>query len=616
MNKKQVEKKINGGFTNAAPDVYDSISQDCRGVYGQTATSARPAQRKIMPWRIATFALAFILVAAAILGGIGLHGEYASAATVSLDVNPSVEIKINNKQRVISAEGLNDEGKDILGTMDLKGCQLEVAVNAVIGSMLRKGYLSDLANSVLVSVDSSKDLYDQLVERITGEISLTMKDKNIEASVVAQWIKSDDAVSALAKKYDISQGKAQLIHKIAQSSSLYSEEELVALSVNDLSLILGNININDDDLTHSGSASDKTYVGADEALKIALAKLGMEGLTAESEGLIVKESKLDYEDGLMAYEIEFSYGAFEYEVTVGAFSGKVLSFECSVRGGYNPDADGEKLSETEIVEAALQHAKVAESDLSAVAESAACLRSGYYRIEVYTVFFDYGNYFYEYEIDCYGNVLYYGCLSTGDNDADRLLQRREVENYVKQHVHEYVGAIGQVSALNTLERLRVTTKDSDGKIVYQVTFVNKGVEYVCNVDAATKVITLLESNDYEDIVNDAIRDKFDDDFDDRYMDWDEIWNDDRWENDKPHFGGHPAPPQPGNMTETEVKEIVFWLLDVHDENGVTDWECSLEEGKNGMDVYEVGFVFDGVEYELKINAVTGAVMRVDYDYVA
>jgi len=621
MNKKQVEQKVNSGFTNATPDVYQSVSNDCRGCYGQATATARPNPRKIMPWRIATFALALILVAVVIVGSIGLHGEYASAATVSLDVNPSVQIKINGKQRVISAEGLNDEGKDIIGTMDLKGCQLEVAVNAIIGAMLRKGYLSDLANSVLVSVDSSKALYDQLVDKVTGEINLTMKDKDIEASVVAQWIKSDDAVAALAKKYDISVGKAQLIHKIASASDLYTEEQLVALSVNDLSILLGNIDIaDDDDLTHSGTASDKTYLGVDEALKIALAKLGMEGLTAESEGLTVKESKLDYEDGLMVYDIEFEYGAFEYEVLVGAFSGKVLSFECQAKGEYNPDTDQEKLDEAAIINKALQQAKVAEEDLTALQEQAICTRSGYYRIEVYSVFFEYNTYFYECEIDCYGNVLYYASIATDLSADDVMLARCEVENYVRENAHKYIAAIDD-SPLTVFERMRVITKENEGNIYYEVTFVCDGVEYVCNVDAATKAIVLVESNDYEDIVDDAMHNQFGDKFDGGWLGWDEIWHEDFWQDDfghgghgDHHFGGQPVPPQIQQLTEEEVKEIVAWMFDLRNLDGVTDWKCELEQGRNGMDVYEVEFALEGVNYELKVNAVTGSVMRVDYEY--
>lgn len=617
MNKKQVEKKINNGFRNATPDVYDSVSRDCRGAYNQAATATRPVQRKIMPWRIATFALAFILVAAVIIGSVGLHGEYASAATVSLDVNPSVQIKINSKQRVISADGLNDEGKDIIGTMDLKGCQLEVAVNAVIGAMLRKGYLSDLANSVLVSVDSSKALYDQLVDKVTGEISLTMKDKDIEASVVAQWIKSDDAIASLAQKYDISVGKAQLIHKIAAASDVYTEEQLIALSVNDLSIILGNLNLPDDELTHSGTASEKTYLGAEEALKIALAKLGMEGLNAESEGLILLENKIDYEDGTMVYEVEFVYGDKKYEVTVGAVSGLVLSFDTEL-ATYNPDAMLEKIfdsdtTERQVVEKVLEIAKISAvyDDL----QNVFCEKSRYYRITAYSVSFVCGNVYYECEIDCYGNVLYSSEEMLDRSESDVYITRDQVEN-------EFLAKNQQGFTALDIERFRVTTTidNTTDELVYIITFVSNKMLYNYNLNAVTGILTYVGAEEYTDIVDDAMHNQFGDKFDGGWMGWDEIWQEDFWQDDfghghgDYHFGVQPLPPQHLQLTEKEVKDIVYWMLDVKNANEVSDWQCQLKQGKNGMDVYEVEFTLDGVDYELKINAVTGSVMRVDYDY--
>lgn len=137
---------------------------------GKGKTSSNPM------WKVATCALAFVLIAVLVVGSVGLYGEYASAATVSLDVNPSIEIKLNNKQKVVSVTPLNTDGEIILGTMDLRGSNLDVVINALIGSMLRNGYLSDLSNSVLVSVDSSKSVYDSIVQKVTDEITVMLSD--------------------------------------------------------------------------------------------------------------------------------------------------------------------------------------------------------------------------------------------------------------------------------------------------------------------------------------------------------------------------------------------------------------------------------------------------------
>ena len=77
-------------------------------------------------------------------------------ATVYLDVNPAVEMKINRREKVISAEADNRDGHIILEDMDLENVDLDVAVNAVLGSMVKHGYLSEAKNMVLLSVDSKR----------------------------------------------------------------------------------------------------------------------------------------------------------------------------------------------------------------------------------------------------------------------------------------------------------------------------------------------------------------------------------------------------------------------------------------------------------------------------
>ena len=61
------------------------------------------------------------------------------ASVVSLDVNPSIQMQVNRKEQVLSADPLNKEGWEVLEGMDLQGTALTLAVNAVVGSMLQHG---------------------------------------------------------------------------------------------------------------------------------------------------------------------------------------------------------------------------------------------------------------------------------------------------------------------------------------------------------------------------------------------------------------------------------------------------------------------------------------------
>lgn len=609
MNK--TEKQVNKAFTNATPNNLENIAQQCQRTPQKAAVRTRPN----MFWKIATCALAFVLVVAVIFGGISLNSQYASAASITLDVNPSVELKINGRQRVVSVEAQNTDGQLILSGMedDLKGCSLKVAINAIIGSMYRNGFLSELTNSVLVSVDSAQNLYQQLADLVAGEIEVSLKGNAIEASVVSQWLQDDDAVNALVAKYGISRGKAQLVYKIAaqtdeNGNALYTEEQLVVLSVNELGIILSNLGLSD--VTQSGTSSEKSYIGSDTALEIALAKLGMEGLTAQSEGLRILKQKLDFDDGMMVYEIEFVYGGYEYELEVGAISGAIISFECEA-ADFVPGSGATELTQEEIVNLALADAKVTEP-----VETPVAYVGSYYRIKVYTVYFKTANAMFEYEIDAYGNIMHKSEVTLLGSADDQYLQRNDVRDYFIENNKE------GFTSLDKLERLRVLTQTSaEGTPVYELSFVFEGNRYVYLIDAVSKTITGPEISEYTDEIVDIIKygmHKWED-FED-WMDelgdlfqgnWDS-WGD--WLDKLPgggSIGGQidkPSHSQPGNLlSQDQIKQIVSKYLSTAVEN-ITWLEMDLDNHQ-GMACFEIELVVSGVEYEVKVNANTGSIIK-------
>ena len=71
--------------------------------------------------------------------------------------------------------------------MDLKGVELNVAVNAVIGSMVTHGYLDDLDNAILVTVsnDSIKKA-TALRSSVVEDIEQTLQENQVKAVVYDQ----------------------------------------------------------------------------------------------------------------------------------------------------------------------------------------------------------------------------------------------------------------------------------------------------------------------------------------------------------------------------------------------------------------------------------------------
>ncbi len=110
---------------------------------------------------------------------------------------------------MLKAEAVNQDGMTILEDMDMEGVDLNVAVNAIIGSMVTHGFLDDLDNAILVTVsnDSIKKA-SNLRSAVVTDIRTTLEEKRLKAVVYDQQVIEEDDVKQLAQEYHISYGKA------------------------------------------------------------------------------------------------------------------------------------------------------------------------------------------------------------------------------------------------------------------------------------------------------------------------------------------------------------------------------------------------------------------------
>lgn len=201
------------------------------------------------------------------IGILAATGRFVALAdqvdtTISIDVNPSIEITANKADEVIEVTALNEDAEIIIGDMDLNDVEVEVAMNAIIGSMVQNGYIDEMKNAVLITVANENESKQQELESlITTEITDTLAENDIAPIVFTQAVDSkgasDTNVKAFAKKYGISVNKAAFIQKILRESEGLSEKELVAMNVEALSEIIHSKNV---DLHESVGYSDEALI--------------------------------------------------------------------------------------------------------------------------------------------------------------------------------------------------------------------------------------------------------------------------------------------------------------------------------------------------------------------
>lgn len=380
---RDIDSRLERAFEDITPDVLGRVllTLDQRELSAHTADpqapvthaftdpKRRPRTRAWRRWAIGVAAMLML-----IFGGQLAYGNLLVASTINFDVNPSIQMTVNRKEKIISAQALNPDAEVILDNMNLKNVDLDIAVNALIGSMLKNGYLTDIANSILISVESQDSAKAaQLQERLSLSVSDLLSAYAIDGAVISQsYAGKDEPIEALAREYGISYSKAELAYKLAATDPTLLFADLASLPVNDINLLMTE-QAHIDGVTRGGHASSAAYIGMDAATGIALAHAG---LTADQASLT--QSKLDYDDGRMIYEIEFHAGSAEYEYDIDALTGDIVDFDSDAL--ENSDRDDDAKHQTQAEESpsgpadryigadaakaiALAHAKLSDADV-------------------------------------------------------------------------------------------------------------------------------------------------------------------------------------------------------------------------------------------------------------
>ena len=395
MNYDPIEAKLKSALQKATPDILDDILEGCDREKGQVISMEKRKNKKLS--RILSIAAVFVLL----IAGVFLYKNFTgsdAAALVSIDVNPSIELEVDADERIIIARALNDDGKKVLSGMKLEGTDLNTGVTAIVGSMLKNGYIDELRNSVLVSVSGDGSIDTAALEaKLMQEVSSALDGAG---AVVAQNLDDiDDDTRKLAERYGISVGKAAFIEKIIELNPTLKVEELAPLSINELCLLANGKEIGG--TLYSGSTSDKAYIGAERAKSIALSHASL----AET-AVFDLDCELDYEYGRMVYEVDFDANGAEYEYEIDAKSGDILLFEIERNG--TKQQGGSMTQESAGYIGAEKAKSIALSNAGLTAASVTGLISELDSDDgaaVYEVEFIYGGYEYEYKIDAKSGAI-------------------------------------------------------------------------------------------------------------------------------------------------------------------------------------------------------------------
>jgi hypothetical protein len=399
VTNKDIEKRYQTAYSHAVPDVFDKVLAECEKE-DQQKTIVLETPKIIKPmWRkMVSVAAAIAVILTSGFAGFMLSKIDVVDSIISFDVNPSIEIKVNQKEQVIDAFARNADGEVVLGGMNLKGSDLTVAVNAIVGSMLRNGYIDELSNSILISVQNQNSKRGQALEsRISEEIDRLLSAYAIDGAVISQILNNEKRAKEMAEKYGITEGKAQLILQITDSNKTYTFKDLAPLTINELVLLTSNDESLKSKVNVKGKASEKRYIGKSNAKKKALKQENI-----DKKDIFDYSCEFKYQDGQMVYKIHFKTATAKYDYVLKATSCKILKAEIE-RGDFadpqlpeNMPTDAPVITDETVAQSiAFNMVGVTEADIS----NYVCTYFDFAEVPYYNVTFFVGEVEYSYNLN-------------------------------------------------------------------------------------------------------------------------------------------------------------------------------------------------------------------------
>jgi hypothetical protein len=177
---------------------------------------------------ISAFLALLMLVPAFMLTSCGSEAKApeGTVTRITVDVNPSIELMVDDQNKVVSATALNDDGSILIAGEVIVGMEAEEAVEYVVSIATETGYIvkgnvSADENEVKISVSGDSKYAEQLHKKATEKVEAFLEKHDIAGKV-------EKAEAA----------KIEVLREIALSTSLYTAEEIDAMTEEQLYAVI------------------------------------------------------------------------------------------------------------------------------------------------------------------------------------------------------------------------------------------------------------------------------------------------------------------------------------------------------------------------------------------
>ncbi len=196
-----------------------------RAAEARTRTSWAPRRAAFAWTRLRMAAIAAVLALVLTAPGLYLYANrpLPALAYVSVDINPGVDLGVDARGRVVTADATNQDGQTVLAKAQVLRLELEQALKNLTGAALQAGFLNEKNSLVIVAAVPFKageplpPTLNRTLEKAKTGTQTYLGQQNVGA--VVQTIVTDEATREEAKSHNMSVGK-YAIYLVAKNEGL------------------------------------------------------------------------------------------------------------------------------------------------------------------------------------------------------------------------------------------------------------------------------------------------------------------------------------------------------------------------------------------------------------
>ncbi len=222
----------------------------------------------------------------------------APSRYLALDINPSVEFRLNRLGQVVSVHAVNEDAKVLLKDYHINDHSLEAVLDDISILLVNAGYLgSHKENDILITVEKTSDS-TEILSRVNAIIEKVLNQNQISATILTQSIDINQDLTLDANQNQISAGKMAIIKRLLAQDPSLTPKELSETKLSDLLAYAVQNNLTIEELADQLDDLDDLY-GDDivEALEESIDDLeDMEDANVDDEDNVDNKDDFDVDD--------------------------------------------------------------------------------------------------------------------------------------------------------------------------------------------------------------------------------------------------------------------------------------------------------------------------------